>query len=170
MKIGCVKEIKKHEYRVGLTPSCVATYVQRGHQVYIQNGAGDGAGFEDAEYKAAGATLVPKAEEIYESCQMIVKVKEPQPSEYPLLREGQILFTYLHLAADEEQTKALLKNKVTGIAYETIRLDDGSLPCLAPMSEIAGRLSVQEGAKYLERPFGGRGILLGECRGYSGAR
>uniref|UniRef100_A0A7C3EEZ2 Alanine dehydrogenase n=1 Tax=Gracilinema caldarium TaxID=215591 RepID=A0A7C3EEZ2_9SPIR len=165
MKIGCVKEIKKHEYRVGLTPSCVATYVQRGHQVYIQNGAGEGAGFEDAEYRAAGATLLPKAEDVYGSCQMIVKVKEPQSSEYPLLREGQILFTYLHLAADEEQTKALLKNKVTGIAYETIRLDDGSLPCLAPMSEIAGRLSVQEGAKYLERPFGGRGILLGGVPG-----
>jgi alanine dehydrogenase len=165
MKIGCVKEIKKHEYRVGLTPSCVASYVERGHQVCIQNGAGEGAGFEDAEYAAAGATLVPKAEDIYGSCQMIVKVKEPQASEYPLLREGQILFTYLHLAADEAQTRALLQNKVTGIAYETIRLEDGSLPCLAPMSEIAGRLSVQEGAKYLERPFGGRGILLGGVPG-----
>jgi len=153
-----------------MTPSCVATYVQRGHQVYIQTGAGDGAGFEDAEYKAAGATLVPKAEDIYESCQMIVKVKEPQPSEYPLLREGQILLPICISRPTKSKTKALLKNKVTSIAYETIRLDDGSLPCLAPMSEIAGRLSVQEGAKYLERPFGGRGILLGECRGYSGAR
>jgi alanine dehydrogenase len=165
MKIGCVKEIKKHEYRVGMTPACVAAYVQRGHQVYIQNGAGEGAGFSDDEYRAAGAQLLTKAEDIYGSCEMIIKVKEPQPSEYPLLREGQILFTYLHLAADEEQTRALLKNKVTGIAYETIRLDDGSLPCLAPMSEIAGRLSVQEGAKYLERPFGGRGILLGGVPG-----
>lgn len=165
MKIGCVKEIKKHEYRVGLTPSCVAAYVQRGHQVYIQKGAGEGAGFADTEYAAAGAQLVPRAADVYGSCQMIVKVKEPQSSEYPLLREGQILFTYLHLAAEEAQTKALLQNKVTGIAYETIKLEDGSLPCLAPMSEIAGRLSVQEGAKYLERPFGGRGILLGGVPG-----
>ncbi|MFQ3547558.1 MAG: alanine dehydrogenase [Termitinemataceae bacterium] len=165
MKIGCVKEIKKHEYRVGMTPSCAATYVQRGHQVYIQQGAGEEAGFTDAEYQAAGAQMLDSAEEIYGSCQMIVKVKEPQRSEYALLREGQILFTYLHLAADEAQTRALLERKVTGIAYETIRLDDGSLPCLAPMSEIAGRLSVQEGAKYLERPFGGRGILLGGVPG-----
>jgi alanine dehydrogenase len=165
MKIGCVKEIKKHEYRVGLTPSCVAAYVARGHSVAIQAGAGEGAGFEDGEYKQAGAVIVPEAEKVYRDSELIVKVKEVQSSEYGFLREGQILFTYLHLAADEAQTKALLERKVTAIAYETIKLEDGSLPCLAPMSEIAGRLSVQEGAKYLERPFGGRGILLGGVPG-----
>ena len=165
MHIGCPREIKKHEYRVGLTPQCVATYIGRGHRVSIQSGAGEGTGFEDSEYSAAGAEVLRTAEEVYACSDMIVKVKEPQPVEYPLLREGQILFTYLHLAADESQTRALLERKVTGIAYETIQLEDGSLPCLAPMSEIAGRLSVQEGAKYLERPSGGRGILLGGVPG-----
>jgi len=165
MKIGCVSEIKTHEYRVGLTPQCVAAYTLRGHKVTMQSGAGAGAGFSDEEYVKAGAALELDAARIYANCDMIVKVKEPLPSEYKLLREGQILFTYLHLAADEVQTRALLDRKIIGIAYETIRYDDGTLPCLKPMSEIAGRLSVQEGAKYLERPFGGRGVLLGGVPG-----
>jgi alanine dehydrogenase len=165
MKIGCVKEIKRHEYRVGVTPHCVRSYVNHGHHVTIQAGAGADAGFEDAEYVAAGARVESDRKRIFEACDMIIKVKEPQPEEYLLLREGQILFTYLHLAADREQTDALLARKVKGVAYETIRLADGTLPCLKPMSEIAGRLSVQEGAKYLEKPFGGRGVLLGGVPG-----
>jgi len=165
MKIGCVKEIKRHEYRVGMTPHCAKSYVAHGHQVTIQAGAGADAGFEDAEYLAAGAKIEPDRKKIFESCDMIIKVKEPQPEEYPLLREGQILFTYLHLAADREQTDALIARKIKGVAYETIRMADGTLPCLKPMSEIAGRLSVQEGAKYLEKPFGGRGVLLGGVPG-----
>ena len=165
MKIGCVKEIKRHEYRVGLTPQCVAAYTAHGHQVVMQAGAGLGAGFKDADYSAAGATLELDAKRIFSECDMIVKVKEPLPAEYDLLREGQILFTYLHLAADEVQTRALLDRKIIGIAYETIRTKDGTLPCLKPMSEIAGRLSIQEGAKYLEKPFGGRGVLLGGVPG-----
>lgn len=165
MIIGCVKEIKRHEYRVGLTPHCVAAYTNRGHTVMIQAGAGMGAGFRDAEYVSAGARIEADAGRVFAQCDMIVKVKEPQPSEYPMLREGQILFTYLHLAADEAQTRALLERKIIGIAYETIRQDDGTLPCLRPMSEIAGRLSIQEGAKYLEKPFGGRGVLLGGVPG-----
>ena len=165
MKIGCVKEIKRHEYRVGLTPHCVKSYVDHGHQVTIQTGAGEDAGFEDAEYLAAGARIESDRKRIFDFCDMIIKVKEPQSEEYGLLREGQILFTYLHLAADREQTDALLARKIKGVAYETIRMADGTLPCLKPMSEIAGRLSVQEGAKYLEKPFGGRGVLLGGVPG-----
>ncbi len=165
MKIGCVKEIKRHEYRVGLTPHCVKSYVDHGHQVTMQTDAGADAGFEDAEYAKAGAKIEPDRKRIFDSCDMIVKVKEPQSEEYGLLREGQILFTYLHLAADKEQLDALLARKIKGVAYETIRLADGTLPCLRPMSEIAGRLSVQEGAKYLEKPFGGRGVLLGGVPG-----
>jgi alanine dehydrogenase len=165
MNIGCVKEIKRHEYRVGMTPACVRAYVAHGHTVVIQAGAGEGAGFEDADYAAAGARVEPDRKVIFASCEMIVKVKEPQPEEFPLFREGQILFTYLHLAPDGDQTRALLKAKVKGVAYETIRTAEGTLPCLKPMSEIAGRLSLQEGAKYLERPFGGRGVLLGGVPG-----
>ncbi|GAB4373261.1 MAG: alanine dehydrogenase [Spirochaetales bacterium] len=165
MKVGCVKEIKKHEYRVGLTPSCVRSYVAHGHTVYIQAGAGTEAGFTDDEYRASGARIEPSPEVIFQECDMIVKVKEPQPSEYPLFRKGQILFTYLHLAADETLTRALMERGIKAVAYETIRLEDGILPCLKPMSEIAGRLSIQEGAKYLEKPFGGRGILLGGVPG-----
>jgi alanine dehydrogenase len=165
MKIGCVKEIKKHEYRVGMTPHCVKAYVAHGHKVYIQAGAGTDAGFEDVEYQKAGASIEADRKRIFAECDMIVKVKEPQAEEYDLFREGQILFTYLHLAADREQTDALLARRIKGVAYETIRLPDGTLPCLKPMSEIAGRLSVQEGAKYLEKPFGGRGVLLGGVPG-----
>ena len=165
MKVGCLKEIKRHEYRVGMTPACVKAYVAHGHKVVVQAGAGEGAGFPDGEYVEAGAAVEPDRKRIFADCEMIVKVKEPQPEEFPLFREGQILFTYLHLAPDLEQTLALLKAKVKGVAYETIRLADGTLPCLKPMSEIAGRLSLQEGAKYLEKPFGGRGVLLGGVPG-----
>ena len=165
MKLGCVKEIKRHEYRVGMTPQCVSAYVGGGHEVVIQAGAGLGTGFSDSEYRNAGARIEDSAAAIYAECEMIVKVKEPLPTEYGLLREGQILYTYLHLAADEVQTKALLERRIIGIAYETIRLNDSTLPCLRPMSEIAGRLSIQEGAKYLEKPFGGRGVLLGGVPG-----
>jgi len=165
MKVGCVKEIKKHEYRVGLTPSCVKSYIAHGHSVYIEAGAGTEAGFTDDEYRAAGARIESSPEAIFKTCDMIVKVKEPQSSEYPLFRKGQILFTYLHLAADETLTRELLARGIKAVAYETIRLEDGTLPCLKPMSEIAGRLSIQEGAKYLEKPFGGRGILLGGVPG-----
>ncbi len=165
MKIGCVKEIKTHEYRVGLTPSCVRAYVSHGHKVFLEKGAGVSASFEDAEYKDAGATIVADKKKIFDDCDMIVKVKEPLPAEYDLFHENQILYTYLHLAADKKLTKALLKSKIRGVAYETIETADGSLPCLKPMSEIAGRLSIQEGAKYLEKPFGGRGILLGGVPG-----
>jgi alanine dehydrogenase len=143
-----------------MTPNDVAAYKAHGHTVAIQAGAGDGSGFTDDQYKAAGASIEADPKAIFAGSDMIIKVKEPQESEYPLLREGQILFTYLHLAPDKEQTMALIKGKVTAIAYETIQLKDGTLPCLKPMSEIAGRLAIQEGAKYLERPFGGRGVLL----------
>src|SRR3989339_1012699 len=143
MKIGTVKEIKTHEYRVGLTPTCVKAYRSRGHTVYVEKGAGADTGFSDSEYKTAGATIVNDKKEIFEQCDMIVKVKEPLPEEYDLFHEGQILYTYLHLAASKELTTALLKKKIKAIAYETIETADGSLPCLKPMSEIAGRLSIQ---------------------------
>lgn len=165
MKVGTVKEIKKHEYRVGMTPEAVKAYAAHGHTVYVQKGAGEGAGFEDAEYVQAGAKIMDNAADVYTECDMIVKVKEPLPDEYTLMREGQILYTFLHLAASKKLTDTLLKRKVKGVAYETIEDAGGGLPCLKPMSEIAGRLSVQEGAKYLEKPFGGRGVLLGGVPG-----
>jgi len=160
MKIGCVKEIKNNEFRVGLTPDNVKSYVAAGHHVYIEAGAGVGSGFADTEYVEAGASLLDNAEEVWALVDMMVKVKEPLPEEYGYFREGLILYTYLHLAADKEQTEALLAGKVKAVAYETIQETDRSLPCLAPMSQIAGRLSIQEGAKYLEKRFGGEGILL----------
>jgi len=165
MKIGCLKEIKKHEYRVGLTPSDVKSYVSRGHQVVIQKGAGEAAGFEDEEYIKAGARIEADRKKIFDTSEMIVKVKEPLPEEYNLFHENQILYTYLHLAADRVLTDAMMKSGIKGVAYETIETADGQLPCLQPMSEIAGRLSVQEGAKYLEKTFGGRGVLLGGVPG-----
>jgi alanine dehydrogenase len=165
MKIGVPKEIKRHEYRVGMTPQCVAAYVNEGHSVFVESEAGVGSGYEDREYERNGAKLTNDRDTIYDACDMIVKVKEPIVEEYDLLREGQLLFTYLHLAANSELAETLMKRGVTSIAYETIELEDGSLPCLTPMSEIAGRLSVQEGAKYLEKAFGGRGILLGGVPG-----
>ena len=160
MKIGCVKEIKNNEFRVGLTPDNVAAYVAAGHEVLIEAGAGLGSGFTDEEYAHAGATLVADPKEVWDAVEMMVKVKEPLPEEYPLFHDGLILYTYLHLAADQEQMDALLAGKVKAVAYETLQETDGSLPLLAPMSQIAGRLAVQEGAKYLEKTFGGRGVLL----------
>ena len=160
MKIGCVKEIKNNEFRVGLTPDNVKSYVAAGHHVYVEMGAGVGSGFADEEYVAAGASLLEDSAEIWQLVDMMVKVKEPLPCEYPLFHDGLILYTYLHLAADKQQMDALLDGKVKAVAYETLQETDGSLPLLAPMSQIAGRLAVQEGAKYLEKTYGGRGVLL----------
>ena len=160
MKIGCVKEIKNNEFRVGLTPDNVKSYVARGHHVYMEKGAGVGSGFTDNEYVDAGASLIDNAADVWHLVDMMVKVKEPLECEYPLFHDGLILYTYLHLAADKQQMDALLAGNVKAVAYETIQEVDRSLPCLAPMSQIAGRLSIQEGAKYLEKKFGGEGILL----------
>ncbi len=160
MIVGCVKEIKNNEFRVGMTPSNVKDYIAAGHEVLFEAGAGVGSGFPDEEYAAAGAKICADAKEVWDACEMMVKVKEPLPEEYPFFHDGLILYTYLHLAADREQLEALLAGKVTGVAYETLREKDGSLPLLSPMSQIAGRLSIQEGAKYLEKRFGGEGVLL----------
>lgn len=169
MDIGVAKEIKIHEYRVGMTPADARAYVDRGHRVLVEQGAGRQAGFPDEQYVAAGAEIVTSKQTLFDDAEMIVKVKEPQPVEFDLFHEGQLLFTYLHLAAEPALTEALLERKVKAVAYETIE-DHGSLPCLVPMSEIAGRLSVQEGAKYLEKQFGGRGILLGGVPGVQRGR
>lgn len=165
MKIGLLKEIKPEEYRVALTPHSAKEYINNGHQVIVETQAGEGSGFTDQEFEAAGCKIEADKKRIFAAAEMIVHVKEPLPEEYDLFREGQVLYTYLHLAANKPLTEALLKKKVIGIAYETVREKDGSLPLLIPMSQIAGRLSVQEGAKYLERTFGGRGILLGGVPG-----
>ncbi|OJT96451.1 alanine dehydrogenase [Metarhizobium album] len=165
MRVGCPKEIKNHEYRVGLTPGAVREYVAHGHDVLIETKAGAGIGADDAAYIAAGARIVGSAKEIFEKCDMVVKVKEPQPAEWAQLRDGQLLYTYLHLAPDPEQTKGLLASGVTAIAYETVTDDRGGLPLLAPMSEVAGRLSIQAGAVALQKAYGGRGILLGGVPG-----
>ena len=169
MKVGVLKEIKVLEKRVCMVPSGVATMVAAGHEVFVEVSAGAGAGYSDAEYVAAGATMLGTPAEVYATCDMVMHVKEPQPSEYDLIREDQIVFTYLHLAADEPQTRALMKAKSINIAYETIEKPDGSLPLLVPMSEVAGRMAAQEGAKYLEMPEGGRGILLGGVKGVAPA-
>ena len=161
MKIGTVKEIKNNEYRVGLTPDNVRDYVKNGHEVYVERGAGEGSSLTDEEYLAAGATLLPTADKVWATCEMIIKVKEPLAAEYPLIRENQIVYTYLHLAANRELTEALLAKKCKAVAYETIRDTHGGLPLLKPMSEVAGKLSVQAGARCLEKPMGGRGVLLG---------
>ena len=160
MKIGCVKEIKNNEFRVGMTPDNVRAYIDAGHEVYIEKGAGTGSGFADVEYISAGAAIVDSAKDVWNLVDMMIKVKEPLEEEYKYFREGLILYTYLHLAADEQQMDALLDGKVKAVAYETLQETDRSLPLLAPMSQIAGRLSIQEGAKYLEKRFGGEGILL----------
>ncbi len=165
MRIGCPKEIKAQEGRVGLTPAGADALIRAGHTVYMEQCAGVASGFSDTEYIHVGAKILPTARDVYETSEMIIKVKEPLEPEYDLLQEGQILFTYLHLAPDPEQTQALLKKKVTGIAYETVQLADRSLPLLAPMSEVAGRLSIQTGARLLEANCGGRGILLGGVTG-----
>ena len=165
MLIGCVREIKEHEYRVGLTPSDVREYTRHGHSVVVERGAGLESGYADEIYTAAGARVVAHADTVFAEADMIVKVKEPQPQEVAKLRPGQLLYTYLHLAADETLTRGLLERGVDCVAYETIQEAGGQLPCLHPMSEIAGKLSVQEGAKYLERAMGGKGILLGGVPG-----
>jgi alanine dehydrogenase len=165
MRVGCPKEIKNHEYRVGLTPAAVREYVAHGHEVLIETGAGAGIGADDGAYAAAGARSVASAKEIFERSDMVVKVKEPQPGEWAQLREGQILYTYLHLAPDLEQTKGLLASGVTAVAYETVTDERGGLPLLAPMSEVAGRLAIQAGATALQKANGGRGILLGGVPG-----
>ncbi len=165
MIVGVPKEIKNWENRVSLTPSGAKILVNYGHKVLVQASAGEGSGFSDAEYLSSGAEILSTIEEVYKKSDMIIKVKEPQSSEYALLKEGQLLFTYLHLAVEEELTKALLKKKVTGVAYETIQTAHGELPLLTPMSEIAGRMSVQIGATFLEKPYGGRGVLLGGVPG-----
>ncbi len=165
MRVGCPKEIKNHEYRVGLTPSSVREYVAHGHDVIIETGAGLGIGADDAAYQAAGAKIVGTAAEIFAQSDMVVKVKEPQAVEYAQLREGQLLYTYLHLAPDAEQTKGLLASGCTAVAYETVTDNRGGLPLLAPMSEVAGRLALQAGATALQKANGGRGILLGGVPG-----
>jgi alanine dehydrogenase len=161
MKIGVPKEIKKGEFRVAMTPDGVLELTKRGHSVLLEKGAGLGSGFTDEEYNSCGATIFNTPQEIFERADMIVKVKEPQPAEYSLIRENQIIFTYFHFASSEELTQAMIASKATCIAYETVQKEDKSLPLLTPMSEIAGRMSIQEGAKYLEKNQGGSGILLG---------
>lgn len=170
MKIGVPKEIKNNENRVGLTPAGVKELVQHGHDLYVQHTAGEGSGFSDEEYIAAGATILPTIGDVYGTADMIVKVKEPIAPEYPLVRKGQVLFTYFHFASDEELTDAMLKSGATCIAYETVRDRAGALPLLVPMSEVAGRMSVQEGARFLEKPQGGKGILLGGVPGVKPAK
>jgi len=162
--IGVPKEIKTDEARVALTPAGVATLMAAGHRILVESSAGVGSGFEDADYATAGATMAKDKKELFDQANMIVKVKEPLPSEYGLFHEGQVLFTYLHLAPDREQTLALLKAKIVGIAYETVEVN-GTLPLLTPMSEIAGRMATQIGAHFLEKPQGGRGVLLGGVPG-----
>ena len=165
MKIGCPKEIKPQEFRVGMTPNAAREAVAHGHEVLVESGAGVGAGFSDADYQTAGARIAGTAEEVFASSEMIVKVKEPQAVERARLREGQLLFTYLHLAPDPAQTKDLLASGVTAIAYETVTDDRGGLPLLAPMSEVAGRLAPQVGAWTLQKANGGRGVLMGGVPG-----
>ena len=169
MRVGTVTEVKKHEYRVGLTPSNVREYVANGHEVFVQEGAGLGSYLTDEEYVKAGAKILPTAKEIWEKCDMIVKVKEPLAEEYERMQEDQIIYTFLHLAADRPLTDALLAKKTKAVAYETIRDKNGVLPLLKPMSEIAGKLSVQAGAKSLEKPQGGSGMLLGGVPGVAKA-
>jgi len=168
--VGLPKEIKDNEYRVGLTPAGVRALSDAGHQVLVERTAGEGSGFEDGLYQKAGGQILDTADEVWGTGEMIVKVKEPIKPEYPRMREGQLLFTYLHLAPDKELTAELLKRKVTGIAYETITDRRGGLPLLTPMSEVAGRMAIQVGAHYLEKMSGGRGILLGGVPGVPAAR
>ncbi|MDN4649181.1 alanine dehydrogenase [Curtobacterium sp. PsM8] len=165
MRIGVPTEIKNNEFRVAATPAGVAELTLHGHQVLVQAGAGTGSAFTDDEYTAAGATVVAEVRQVWDQAEMVLKVKEPVASEYPLIREGQVLFTYLHLAADRSLTSALVESGATAIAYETVQLPDRSLPLLSPMSEIAGRLSAQVGAHHLMRATGGRGLLLGGVPG-----
>jgi len=170
MKIGVPKEIKVHEYRVGLVPAAVRELSAAGHQVLVQTGAGDGIDCSDEDYRGAGARIAPTAEALFADSQLIVKVKEPQLAECARLRRDQVLFTYLHLAADRPQAEALIKSQCVAIAYETVTAADGSLPLLMPMSEVAGRMSIQVGAQYLQQGNGGRGVLLGGVPGVTPAK
>mgnify|MGYP006074537989 FL=1 len=165
MKIGIPKEIKNNESRVGMTPAGVFELTKKNHVVFIQTTAGEGSGFFDKDYQEVGATILQSIEEVYSKSEMIVKVKEPIAIEYPLIRENQIVFTYFHFASSEELTKAMIKSKAVCIAYETVEDAEGTLPLLTPMSEVAGRMAIQQGAKYLEKPIKGRGILLGGVPG-----
>ena len=165
MRIGVPKEIKNNEFRVGVTPGSAREYIARGHEVYVETNAGAGIGAEDSVYEAAGAKILGTAKEVFDIAEMIVKVKEPQPSEWVQLREDQILYTYLHLAPDPAQTKGLIESRCTAVAYETVTDNDGSLPLLAPMSEVAGRLAIQCAATALQKPNGGRGVLMGGVPG-----
>jgi len=170
MKIGVPKEIKTLEFRVGMTPAGVRELVHDGHDIVVETNAGLGIGMFDEDYERAGATVLDSAEEVFAAAEMIVKVKEPQLNECAMLRDDQVLFTYLHLAADPDQTRALVESGTTAIAYETVTADDGSLPLLTPMSEVAGRLSIQSGAYHLQKANGGRGVLLGGVPGVSPAK
>lgn len=165
MVIGIPKEIKNNENRIALTPSGAKELIKRGHQVYIQQAAGEGSGFPDELYKYVGANILPTMEEIYAIAEMIMKVKEPIASEYPLIKKGQLLFAFFHFASYEPLTRAMIESQSICVAYETVEKADGSLPLLIPMSEVAGRMAVQKGANYLEKPVGGRGILLGGVPG-----
>ncbi|MCK4416791.1 MAG: alanine dehydrogenase [Candidatus Latescibacteria bacterium] len=169
MIIGVPKEIKEEEYRVGLLPDGVSILRERGHSILVEKGAGEGAGIKDDQYATNGVEIVRSAKEIFQRADLVVKVKEPQPSEYEFLQEGQILFTYFHFASSRAMTEALLERKITAVAYEMVE-ENGSLPLLLPMSEIAGRLAPQEGAKYLEKEYGGKGVLLSGATGVSPAR
>ncbi|MGB8511077.1 MAG: alanine dehydrogenase [Pyrinomonadaceae bacterium] len=169
MIVGLPKEIKDNEYRVGMVPAGVRALTDAGHKVVVERSAGEGSGFDDALYVRAGATILETADDVWQQAEMIVKVKEPIKPEYERMREGQLLFTYLHLAPDRELTKQLLERKVTGIAYETITDRKGTLPLLTPMSEVAGRMAVQVGAQYLEKMNGGRGVLIGGVPGVPAA-
>ena len=170
MIIGVPKEIKNNENRVALTPAGTQELVKRGHTVYIQNTAGEGSGFSDDEYTRAGAHMIPDAAEVFSRADMIIKVKEPIEQEYGLIRKGQLVFTYFHFASYEPLAKAMIKSGAICLAYETVERSDGSLPLLIPMSEVAGRMAIQEGAKYLEKPLKGRGILLGGVPGVKPAK
>ncbi len=170
MRLGVPKEIKTHEYRVGMTPTSVREAVHRGHEVFVEFGAGAAIGLDDERYRAAGARIVDSGEEVFAVADVVVKVKEPQPAEYPLIREGQVLFTYLHLAPDPEQTAMLIDSGCVAIAYETVTDERGGLPLLAPMSEVAGRMAIQAGAHCLEMEQSGRGMLLGGVPGVPAGR
>ncbi|MEH0933300.1 alanine dehydrogenase [Micromonospora sp. CPCC 205558] len=170
MKVGIPREVKNHEYRVAITPAGVNEFTRSGHQVFVESGAGVGSSITDAEFAAAGAKILASADEVWETAELVLKVKEPIAEEYHRMREGQVLFTYLHLAASKECTDALIDRKVTGIAYETVELPDRSLPLLAPMSEVAGRLAPQVGAFYMMRTGGGRGVLPGGVSGVYAAK
>lgn len=170
MIIGIPKEIKNNENRVALTPAGAKELVKKGHTVYVQHTAGENSGFPDAAYEGAGARILPSIEDVYGAADMIVKVKEPIPAEYPLVRKGQLVFTYFHFASDEALTQAMMKSGSVCLAYETVENPDGTLPLLIPMSEVAGRMSIQEGARFLEKPQGGKGILLGGVPGVKPAR